>query len=211
MSDFSDEGIKQAASAAVSAGQDIRERVRDLTLSAIRQRRLEASEIRNVVKALTEGITLGLDKRAQDSRQALSQAFEGLDAALMKSAEATHLALQQLSTSSNDFSSQELKAALDNLKKVEQDFLDTVNEVAKKSSGHVRTELDELLSHTRRTGTDTGRQVATTLSAFSQQMKGVAHDAKATGAGAAHELSSRFTEVAAGILEGIAQALHGKK
>lgn len=211
MSDFSDEGIKQAASAAVSAGQDIRERVRDLTLSAIRQRRMEASEVKNVVKALAEGISLGLDKRAHDSKQALGQAFAGLDAALMKSAEATHLALQQLSTSNNDFSSQDLKAALDNLKKVEQDFLDTLNEVARKSSGHVKTELDELLSHSRRTGTDTGRQVATTLAAFSQQIKGVAHDTRAAGSGAVRELSSRFTQVAAGILEGIAQALHNKK
>lgn len=211
MSDFSDEGIKQAASAAVSAGQDIRERVRDLTLSAIRQRRMEASEVKNVVQALAEGITLGLDKRAHDSKQALSQAFAGLDAALMKSAEATHLALQQLTTSNHDFSSQDLKAALDNLTKVEQNFLDTVNEVARKSSGHVKAELDELLSHTRRTGTDTGRQVATTLASFSQQIKGVAHDTRAAGSGAVHELSSRFTQVAAGILEGIAQALHNKK
>ncbi|HEU0188257.1 MAG TPA: DUF6781 family protein [Gallionellaceae bacterium] len=211
MSDFSDEGIKQAASAAVTGGQDIRERVRDLTLSAIRQRRMEASEVRNVVKALAEGITLGLDKRADDSRQALSQAFAGLDTALMKSAEAAHLALQQLTTSSNDFSQQELKAALDNLKKVEQDFLDTFSEIAKKSSGHVKTELEELLTHSRRTGTDTGRQVTSTLAAFTHQMKGVAHDAKAAGTGAAHELSARFTQVAAGILDGIAQALHTRK
>lgn len=211
MSDFSDEGIKQAASAAVSEGKDIRERVRDLTLSAVRQRRMEASEVSNVVKALTEGIALGLDKRAHDSKQALGQAFAGLDAALMKSAEAAHFALQQLTASGHDFSNQELKAALDNLKKVEQGFLDTVSEVASKSSGKAKTELDELLSHSRRTGTDTGRQVATTLAAFSQQMKAVAQDTKASGSGAVHELSSRFTQLAAGILEGIAQALRDKK
>jgi ElaB/YqjD/DUF883 family membrane-anchored ribosome-binding protein len=211
MSDFSDEGIKQAASAAVSEGKDIRERVHDLTLAAIRQRKMEADEVKNVVKALTEGITLGLDKRAHDSKQALTQAFSGLDAALMKSAEATHLALQQLTEHSNDFSKQDLKAALDNLKKVEQDFLSTVSEVAGKSSAHVKAELDELLTHARRTGTDTGRQVSTTMAVFSQQIHGVAHDAKAAGSGAAQKLSTRFTQVAAGILEGVAQALREKK
>ena len=211
MSDFSDEGIKQAASAAVSEGKDIRERVRDLTLSAIKQRKMEAREVKNVVKALTEGITLGVDKRAHDSKQALTQAFAGLDAALMKSAEATHLALQQLTEHSNDLSKQDLKAALDNLKKVEQDFPSTVSEVAGKSSAHIKAELDELLTHTRRTGTDTGRQVTTTLATFSQQIHGVAHDAKAAGSGAAHTLSTRFTLLAAGILEGIAQALRDKK
>lgn len=211
MSDFSDEGIKRAASAAVAEGKDIRERVRDLTLSAIKQRRMEAGEVKNVVKALTEGITLGLENRAHDSKQALTQAFSGLDAALMKSAEATHLALQQLTEHSHDFSKQDLKAALDNLKKIEQDFLSTVSEVAGKSSAHIKAELDALVTHTRRTGTDTGRQVSATLAAFSQQIHGVAHDAKAAGAGAAHTLSSRFTLLAAGILEGIAQALRDKK
>lgn len=211
MSDFSDEGIKQAASTVVSEGQDIRERVRDLTLTAIRQRRMEADEVKDVVKALTEGISLGLGKRADDSKQALAQAFSGLDAALMKSAEASHLALRQLTDRSSDFSKQDLKAALDNLKKIEQDFLSTVNEVADKTSGHVRAEFDDLLTHARRTGTDTGRQVSSTLSAFSQQIHGVAHDARAAGSGAAHKLSSRFTQLAAGILEGVAQALREKK
>jgi len=211
MSDFSDEVIKQAATAAVSEGDDIRERVRDLTLSAIRQRRMEASEVKNVIKALTEGITLGLDKRAHDSKNALTQAFSGLDEALMKSAEATHLALQQLTERGHDFSKQDLKAALDNLKKGEQDFLATVSEVANKSSGLAKTELNELLTHARRTGTDTGRQVSATLAAFSQQVKEVARDTQSASGGAAHKLSSRFTQLAAGILEGIAESLRNKK
>jgi hypothetical protein len=211
MSDFSDEGIKQAASAAIEDGRDIRERVRDLTLGALKQRKLEASEVKSIVQALTEGITLGLGKRAQDSKQALGQAFSGLDAALMKSAEATKLALQQLSARGQNFSQQDLKAALDNLKNAEQNFLDTVGEVAKKSTGHIKTELDELLTHARRSGTDTGRQVAATLTEFSQQMQGVAHDSKAAGSGAAHKLSTRFTELTIGILEGITQALRDKK
>ncbi len=211
MSDFSDEGIKLAASAAVAEGQDIRERVRNLTLSAIQQRRMEASEIRNVVKALTEGITLGLDKRAHDSKEALNQAFSGLDAALMKSAEASYLALKQLTERSKDLGPHELKAALDDIRKVEHDFLDVVNEVAKKSSGRVKAELEELLTHARRTGTDTGRQVSSTMTAFSQQIHGVVHDAKAAGTGAARQLSSRVNQVAAGILEGIAKSLIEKK
>ena len=211
MSDFSDEGIKQAASAAVSEGDHIRERVRDLTLSAIKQRRMEASEVKNVVKAMAEGITLGLDKRAHDSKEALSQAYSGLDAALVKSAEASYLALKQLTERGQDFGQHDLKAALDNLKKIEYDFLDTLSEVAKKSSGRAKAELEELLIHARRNGTDTGRQVASTLAAFSQQMHGVAHDTKAAGSGIAHKLSLRFTQLAAGILEGIAQALRDRK
>lgn len=211
MNDFSDEALKQAASAAVAGTEDLHARVRDLTLSAIRQRRLEASEVKNVVHALTEGVSLGLADRLHDSKTALAQAFSGLDAALMKSAEATHLALQQLSERSSDFGRQDVQDALDDLKKVEQDFLAAVGDVASKSSDHVRNELDELVTHARRTGTDTGRQVAETVSVFSRQMHDVVADTRTAGTGAAHKLTTRVADVAAGILEGIAQALRDKK
>jgi len=211
MSDYSDEGLKKAASAAIAEGDDIREQVHDLTLSAIRQRRMEASEVKNIIKALIEGITLGLDKSAHDSKQALSEAFSGLDAALMKSAEAAHLALQQLTEHSSDFSKQDLSASLENLQEIEHDLLATVSEVASKSSAHIKAELDDLLTHTHRTGTDTGRQVNNTLAVFSQQIHGVAQDTKAAGSNVAHKLSTRFTQLAAGILEGTAQALREHK
>lgn len=211
MSDFSDEGIKQEASNAVAEHSDIRERVRDLTLSAIKQRKMDSDEIRNIVKAMTEGIALGLEKRKNDSAQALSQAFSGLDQALMKSAEATHLALQQITERGHDFTKQELKDTLDHLKKVEQEFLDTISEVANKSTGVAKAELTDLVTHVRRAGTDTGRQVAATLSEFSKQVKEVARDATSAGSGAAHKLSSRFTQLTAGILEGMAESLRKKK
>lgn len=210
MSDFSDEGIKQEASNAVTEHSDIRERVRDLTLSAIKQRKMDSDEIKNIVKAMTEGIALGLEKRTQDSKQAVNQAFSGLDQALMKSAEATHLALQQITERSHDFTKQELKDALDHLKKVEQEFVDTVADVANKSTGVAKAELTDLVTHVRRAGTDTGRQVTTTLNEFSKQAKEVARDTQSAASGAAHKLSSRFTQLTAGILEGMAESLHGK-
>ncbi len=210
MSDFSDEGIKQEASNAVAEHSDIRERVRDLTLSAIKQRKMDSDEIKNIVKAMTEGIALGLEKRTQDSKQAVNQAFSGLDQALMKSAEATHLALQQITERSHDFTKQELKDALEHLKKVEQEFVDTVADVANKSTGVANTELTDLVSHVRRAGTDTGRQVTATLNEFSRQAKEVARDTQSAASGAAHKLSGRFTQLTAGILEGMAESLHGK-
>jgi ABC-type transporter Mla subunit MlaD len=211
MSDFSDEGIKQEASNAVAEHSDIRERVRDLTLAAIKQRKMDSDEIKNIVKAMTEGIALGLEKRTQDSKQAVNQAFSGLDQALKKSAEATHLALQQITERSHDFTKQELRDALDHLKKVEQEFVDTVADVANKSQGVAKAELNDLVTHVRRAGTDTGRQVAATLDEFSRQAKEVARDTQSAASGAAHKLSSRFTQLTAGILEGMAESLHSKK
>ena len=95
---LSTEQIKSAASESLQRGGDISDRVRDLTLRVLTDRRFEPGQVREVVRAITEGISLGAAKRSGELRQALSQALSGLDDALMISAEASHLALQELAS-----------------------------------------------------------------------------------------------------------------
>ncbi len=210
MSELTNEVITRVATETVAEATDIRSRVRDLTLNAIKQRHLEAVEVREVVKALTAGVNFGLEKRAQDSKEAMSEAFAGLDDALQKSAEATHLALRQLSDHGKEFSDVELTIAIENLKQTEREFLTTISEVAGAASERVKADWHELVTHAARTGTDTGRQVADTVSEFSQRIGSVAQDTKVIGGGAVRQLSSRFVQVASGILAGITEAIKEK-
>ena len=55
--------IVTAASASMQDDGDIRTRVHDLTLSALRERRLEASEVRAVVRSVAEGVSLGAEQQ----------------------------------------------------------------------------------------------------------------------------------------------------
>ena len=57
--------IKQAASESVRAGVDIRARIHDVTLLALKSRRFDRHGMREVVRAVTEGMALG----AEDSRR----------------------------------------------------------------------------------------------------------------------------------------------
>ncbi|MFZ5531673.1 MAG: DUF6781 family protein [Pseudomonadota bacterium] len=165
MSELSGEALKQAATTSMIEGGDIRSRVRDLTLNALRHRRLNAEEVRQVMRALTEGVSLGAEQSKHDMSETLAQAMAGLDDALLKAVQASHLALQQLTTQGKEFGENDLKAALANLKKVEEDFLATINEVAEKGGIRAKSELKSLAEHARRAGTDTGRQVASSRSA----------------------------------------------
>jgi hypothetical protein len=211
MSELTNEVITQQATETVAEAVDIRSRVRDLTLNAIRQRHLEAAQVREVVKALLEGVNFGLERRAQDSKAAMSEAFAGLDEALQKSAEASHLALQQLSDDGKEFSESDLTVAVENLKQTEREFMAVISEVAAAAGERVKTDWQELVLHATRTGTDTGRQVAETVGAFSRRMSGVAQDARVVGGGAARQLSTRFVQVASGILAGVTDAIRDKK
>lgn len=207
---LSTEEIKQAASASVEEGVDIRAKVRDLTLRALKTRKLSTEEIRPVINAVTEGISVGAAKRAGEVKSALSEGLAGMDEALTKAAEATRLALEQLTSQAKDFSESELDWALVNLKRLEEEFLDTVSVVADSAAGKIKQELKDLVVHARRAGTDTGAKVAETVSTLGNKVSATLHEGKVTGKDAAREMSARLASLASGILAGMADALHEK-
>ena len=205
--EVSNEDLRAAVSESVEEGLDIRDRVRDLTLQAIRSRRLDPEEVRQIMSAATEGISLGAEKRGADMRAALADAVKGLDEAFMKSAEAGRLALEELTSHTRDFSENELKQALANMKKMEEDFLATLHQVASTARPVVRTQMDGLLNHMRRSGTDTGMKVASTMSEFAHRMAQAHIDSRVAGLEAAQELSERWAQMTSGFLAGLAEAL----
>jgi ABC-type transporter Mla subunit MlaD len=207
---LSTETIKAEASASVERGGDIREQVRNLTLRALKSRQLNASEIKAVVGAVTDGINLGAAKRAGEVRSALAEGLSGLDDALNKAAEATRLALQQLTSQSKDFREHELTHALESLKMLEEEFLNTVAQAAESAGGRIGQEWKDLVAHARRTGTDTGAQVAATVSELGNKLTTAVSGARAAGRETAREVSVRLASLASGILSGMADALHEK-
>ena len=199
--------IKSAASESVQQGGNIHEKVRDLTLHALTSRRFEPGQITDVVRAMTEGITLGTAKRGGDTKRALSHAFAGLDEALTKSAEASRLALQELASKAKDLNDTEVTQVLTHLRRLEDDFLSTVSSAADSAEQKIKSELHDLVSHARRTGTDTGAKVAQTLGEFTSRTGSIMLDSAKAGVNTALEMGARVTELAGGILSGVAGAL----
>ncbi len=202
--------ITSAASESLQHGGNIHKKVRDLTLHALTSRRFEPGQITDVVRAMTEGITLGTAKRGGDTKRALSQAFAGLDEALTKSAEASRLALQELVSKAKDLNDTEVTKVLTHLRRLEDDFLSTVSSAANGAEQKIKTELHDLVTHARRTGTDTGAKVAETLGEFTSRSGSIMLDSAKSGVDTALEMSARFTELAGGILSGMADALRDK-
>lgn len=209
--DLSGEQIRQAASDTVRVGEDIHDRVRDITLLALQNHRFDRHGIREVVRGVTEGIALGAESSRVDMKQALSEALRGIDQALVKSAEAGAGALKQLAATGKDFSDSELKQSLANLKKLEDDFLATVSQVAEAASERVKPELRELIGNTRRTGTDTGKQLASVMTEFAHRFSVASIDTTIAGLEAASEFGTRFAMLASGMLAGLAESLRERK
>lgn len=202
--------IVSAASASMQDDGDIRSRVHDLTLRALRERRLDATEVRAVVRSVAEGVSLGAEQRSGEVKEALAAAISGLDAALLKAAQATHLALQEMISQGKEFSAQDLQPALDDMKITEQAFLDTLGQVAEAAGGKIKQELKAAVDHVRHSGTDTGTSIQASLGDLNNRISATLHAGKSSGQEAAQTVASRLAALASGILAGMADVLHEK-
>jgi len=193
---LSGDSLRQAASDAVNTGQDISRRVRDLTLDALKNSRFDREGIRETVRAVTEGVAAAAPASGGSLRQAMGQAFRGMDEALTRSVQAGEEALRQLVATGRNLNDNEVKQALAGLKKIEEDFVATVSQVATSANERARPELRALVERATHAGTETGRQAAKLMAEFTF-----------SGLELAGQFSARFAQMASGVLAGMADAL----
>ncbi|HEV3008006.1 MAG TPA: DUF6781 family protein [Burkholderiales bacterium] len=194
--DRTGETLRKAASEAIKAGEDVTRRMRDLTLSALANRRFDREGIREVVRAVTEGMAAAAPASGGSVRKVMGQAFRGIDEALTKSVEAGEAALRQMVATGRGITDNEVKQALAGLKKIEEDFVATVSQVASSANERARPELRALVERATHAGTETGRQVAHLMAQFTF-----------SGLELAGQFSVRFAQLASGVLAGMADAL----
>lgn len=208
--EFSLDVIKDKARNLLRSGEDIREKLHELTVEALTQRQLAEQEIREVLGAITEGVSLGAAERAEEVRTALGSALRGVDDALGHAAEAMQLALDEVSDQAKDFAEQDLRKGLGDLKKLEDMFLETVSHVAQEATGLVRQEMTALAEHARRAGTGTGERVKEVAEDFGNRLRATAQQASDAGIHAAREIGSRVALLASRKLVEVAEKIEQK-
>ena len=203
--------ITDAASETIARGVDIRERVHDLTLHALKDRSFDRDGIQDVIRAVTQGVALGADRDRVDMRQAMSEALSGLDKALRTSAEAGQMALKELASTGRDFS--------DTSSSRRSPICASSKRISSPPSARLPTlpasgcspSCARRSAAARRSGTETGRQVARVMSDFAQRFSVASLDATVSGLEMASEFGARFAELASGVLSGLADALRTQK
>jgi len=209
-SGFSIEEFKNAARDLVRAGENVREKLHDLTVQALTQRQLAEQEIREVLGAITEGVSIGAGQRAEEVQASLTHALNGMDDALSHAAEAMQLAVGEASSHAQEFAEQDIKQSIDELKLLEEMFLDTVTRVAQGTSGLVKQEMTALVEHARRTGTGTGDRVKGVTEELGNRLRATAQQASNAGIQAARQIGSRVASLASRKLAEIAEKMEKK-
>lgn len=193
--------------AAAASGPDLRERVRELTARALRERRMALQDLREIVGAITSGVGSGLAARGGEIKDGLKQAVAGLDDAVGSAAQAASYTLREAAEQGRAFKDNELKASLEQLRDLEAQFVDTLKQTAKQSGGKLKEELDTLSEHLKHSGTRTGEQVREALERLAHGVK-AGTDAGRAGLGkSASTAIERLSQVASGILAAVSESL----
>ncbi len=201
-----DEMLKQMTAQAVAQGEGLRTTVRDLTLRALQSRELSLNQIKSVVKSVTEGVNIGALQGKLDTDKAFGQAFAGMDDALLKAVEASRIALAQV-TGGREFRDSNLKKALAEIERLEDEFIDTVKKAAAGAGAQVKSQWAGVLADKMEAGTATGQQVMSMMEQYGDQVRAAARAQREAGLKAAHALAQNFGALASGVLIGLSEAL----
>lgn len=205
------ETTREMSREAVESNRSVRNEVRDIVVGALVEHHLDTDNVKRVIDAVLEGAMEGAPKGEKELLDALKSTVDGLDEGLAKAAEASKLAIEEASGRMNEFSENDIKRAIDDLKGLDGLFTDALKDFTSASEAATKGTMSDLMTHTGRTGTATGRSVADALGALQGSLSKVEWASlsdveKATRAGVA-----TIASIASGILDGIADSIRHEK
>jgi hypothetical protein len=181
--------------------QAIRERVKGLTSQVLQQGRLDPDAVRDIVRTVIGGTPGSAAVSAAEARELFAAAVRELDEALVKSAQATHAAFQQLAARGKDFTDNDLKDALVSLTRLERDYTAAASRITEAMTGNLRREMTELAVHAQNIGAEASARVASMMGDFAGGMSAT------PGIATIRDASVRMALLASGVLAGVADAL----
>ena len=195
---------------AIELGGEVQETVRNVTLKALTKGELDTASLRRVAGDVLKGAMDGAANRGAEATESIKRAVAGLDEAFAKAAEAATLAAKEASGRMREFTSGDLRRAMDDLKGMEATFLDSLRDAAKAGRDVTSTTLQAFAEHAANSGTAVGRQVQASLDQLGgelgrnaeAQIKGSIETGRATAA--------LLARAAAGFLAGIAEMIEAR-
>jgi hypothetical protein len=168
--------------------------------------RVDTEALQDIIRTLTGQTASDVATGGTESREPFVDAVRGLDEALLKSASATHDALQQLASRGKDFTDNDLKEVLVRLRKLEEDYVALASLIAEVMTGNMRREMLELAVHARRVGADASTRIAGMMGEFASRMG----EGATSGLETMRGTGIRMALLASGVLAGVADALRDR-
>ena len=206
--DHSHTSTKTRARSVAREGVDVRNRVRELTVSAIREGKLTARDVSRLVDEVLEGVAAGLDAAVPSSRSSvLRQVFEGLNDAMGTISKTGESVMRGVRTRGKNILEHDLPNAGRHVISASAEFLDAVGRFAGRVSGEIGEELEHLVSRARRDAPAVARSTARAAAAADGRVMELGGEAAEVGMQVARRAVGGLAKAASGLLEGIADSL----
>ncbi len=202
--------IKMFSEASARQGQALRQAVGDATLKALQGRELTLQNIRGVLKTVTQAASAGAAQNpapAVDVEAMLTNAFAGMDAALLQAVEANRKALEQFVSQGVGVQQAQMKSALANLEKMEDTFFATVTKAAQSASAPLQGPWAHVLEAMKMQGTATGAQATMTVEQVMAQAQSALRAGRATSMNAVQAMMDSYAALVSGVLIGMSEGL----
>jgi hypothetical protein len=206
-----DEMLESLAAEAVKQTGHARAAIRDLTLQALQARELSLKQISTVVRRIAEGVNLGIADEKRNVEKTLSDAFAGMDEALLKVVEANQVALEKLTEGGASFEQSGIRKGLKELEAFEEEFLDGIKAATRKASKQAREQWTSILGNIQPGGTDSGARAAETLETYAQQAKTAMRSSRESSLKIMHTLTQNYATLVSGVLIGLSEAVGQSK
>ena len=203
--------IKMFADASAKQSEALRQAVGQATLKALQGRELTLTNIRNVLKTLTQAASAGIARNdavpPADVEALLGAAFEGMDGALLQAVEANRRALQQFVDQGVGLQQERLQSALADLEKMEDTFLATVGKAAQTAGAPLQGPWAQLLESMKLKGTDTGQQASAAVEQLMAQTQSALRSSRQMSLRAGQALLDSYAALVSGVLIGMSEGL----
>ncbi|TMH07246.1 MAG: hypothetical protein E6H65_18680 [Betaproteobacteria bacterium] len=202
--------IKLFSQASTKQGEALRKAVSEATLKALQGRELTLQNIRGVLKTVTQAASTGASQNAAhsiDAEALLSNAFSGMDAALLQAVEANRKALQQFVDQGVGLNEERMQSALADLEKMEDVFIATVSKAAQSATAPLQGAWGQVIESMKLKGTDTGAQAASTVEHLMSQAQTAMRQGRAMGVRTAQALMDSYSALVSGVLIGMSEGL----
>lgn len=200
-------GSRRSA-AAHAATKDVRARVRDFTLRAVRSGDLRLRELPSFARTVLGDAAAGLNRAVpESSRNVLRQVVDGLADATAATASTAKSALSSSAERGSKILRVDARRAIRDLRSLEGDFIRAMERAGKSFKGAAREEMQSIVDHAKRAGTRIRPAVQRASKAIDGRVLELGTESAKAGARAGRSALETALRGAGGLFDALGEAV----
>jgi len=190
-----------------SEGKNVRDRVRDLTVRSLRGD-VGRKDLSKVVDQVLEGAKQGVhDAVPQSQKNVLKQVLDGLGEAASVAAKTGAGAVRDARTRGTTIAKKDAVAAAKQVSEAHDQFLNAAGKFARRLSGEVREEMEDLVARARRAGPKIRSAAGDAAKAADGRLLELGGESVRAGTRLARNAIGGLMMATGGLLEGLAESI----